>query len=74
MIDILLFGIRIGSTNYKQDYIYHPLPLPYTFKLTGRDFEVTELRFRLIETDDDILYDLDFLDLLKRLKQESPTI
>lgn len=68
MIDILLFGIRIGSTNQKRESIFHPLPLPYTFKFPGRDFEVTELKFKLIETDSDIIYDLDFLDLLKRLK------
>lgn len=67
-IDIVLFGFRIGSTNHKQDDIYHPLPQSYTFNISGRCFEVTELKFKLNETENDIFYEMDFEDLLKSLK------
>jgi len=70
-IDIILFGFRIGSTNHKQDYIYHPLPQSYIFNISGRRFEVTELKFKLNESENDVFYELDFQDLLKRLKNGS---
>lgn len=66
-IDILLFGIKIGSTNLKHNSIYHPLPQPYMFNISGKNFEVTELKFKLNESENDIFYEMDFGDLLRRL-------
>jgi len=68
--DILLFGYKIGSINKLDDTITHPIPKKYILKISGKRFEIEELKYKLIETEHDIFYELDFEDLLKRLNRK----
>lgn len=72
-IDILLFGYRIASIknsnkNTKLCPIFHPLPEKYTLKFSGKCFEIKELKYNLVETNEDIYYEMDFEYLLRQLK------
>jgi len=67
-IDIILFGYRIGGINKKENSIIHSLPEKYTTIISGKRFEIQELKYNLVETENDTFYELDFEDLLIRFK------
>jgi hypothetical protein len=71
-IDITFFGYKIGSlSNGKREKILMwPLPKKYILKISGRHFEIEELKYKLVETEDDIFYEMDFEWLLKRLNRK----
>lgn len=66
-IDIVLFGYKIGSiANSGKKELIHPHE--FTLKINGRNIKFDELKYKLIETETDAYYELDFVDLLKQLK------